>query len=282
MNTKEQYKLFKKALKEAHYEDFLKLVQEVDLLSPINEEGDYPLIYAIKYKNTHFEHLFKAGASINVCDENGITALMHLTDTKKYHSSNLKEYLKQANNFKQQDNQGNTLLIHLAQNADIRMLNELKERIHECGLDIQNKEGNNAIMAIFKNQQKPNHQIILKYLIEQGSSIDLINKHNENLYLMAIKSNSQIRVEIIENAHPKIDLTQRDSDGLCAFDYAVDAENIDLMKKTFHPMINLDNVKKMRPFIENPQVIDFINALLEQERLEENISPKESKNKVKL
>lgn len=282
MNTKEQFKIFKKAIKENNQDNFLNLIKQVDLNNPINEEGDYPLIYAIKYKASKFNQLFNVGADINVSDENGMTALMHLTQIKQYHSSEVREYLKKAKNLNQIDNEGNTLLMHLAKNSDIRMLNELKNKIPHLDLNIQNHEGDNAIMIILKQNQRPNHQIILKYLIDQGSKTDLINKDNESLYLLAIKSNSETKIELVEKASSNIDLTLRDTHGLCAFDYAINMEDLSLMKRTYYPDISLEYAKNQLPFIENSKITDWLNTLFEKERLELSIETKETKNKIKI
>src|SRR5579875_1946677 len=123
MNTKKEFDLFKKALKTKDENLFNDLMSKVDLTSPINQQGDYPIIAAFKQKKSHLANkLVEKGASLNVVDENGQTPLMYLSQDAKYHSSMLKNWLELIIDLNIQDRLGNTALMHAVKNKDMRMI----------------------------------------------------------------------------------------------------------------------------------------------------------------
>lgn len=263
MKNINQYQAFKKALKAKSTEEFNQYIQEVNLQLPVNEQGDYALINAFKNnKDNLIPVLFSLGASINVVDENGLTPIMYLTQKQNYHSSNVKDYLSKVNDINQRDKEGNTALMHAAKNKDLRMIKLLNS--FNALVNLQNNQGNSAVMLVYQLPTKENQLRVLTQLIKMNASPHLINKENENLPLLAMKHNAFHHLDIIECSASSLDFTLHDSDNKCAFHYALEYEDLPLMKKTYHKNINLEFIKEVLPFIEEPRIQDYLKVILEQ------------------
>lgn len=282
MNQNKNFSLFKKACKTRNVALFNELIQNIDLTQPINEIGEYALIYAAKHHEERMHSLMLKGANINVVDVILKTPLMYLTINKNYHSSEICEYFKLVTDFNHQDSEGNTLLMHAVKNNDLRMVKLLSKEVpHLINWNIQNHQGETASMMIYKNI-RANQSSMLKIMIQNKANLDLINHNQENVYLLALKTNSFHHLEQIEKAS-KLDFSLVDKEGKSAFHYALEAEAIELMKKTYHSNIDLGPLRDMLPHLENKDIIDFIQACLEQDNLEKLVLAKEvKKNKVKL
>ena len=187
------------------------------------QEKNWMLFQACDHRQINIIHLLlRAGADINYLNHNGYTCL--IAAARAGHTNVVKHLVEAGANKIIQNHYGDTALIAAAQAGHYKTVAILLQAgPNEIDLDLQNVTRNAALhMAVKYGLYK-----VVKKLIKAGADIEAPNGNGRTPLILAAKYNLPKIVKIL--LHEGANTQVIDDDGLRAFDYASNNDNLDIL-----------------------------------------------------
>ena len=173
--------------------------------------------------------------------QNGENALHNIV-RRANQLEEIKYFLDKGVNINEKDKDGNTPFINAAEsNSDVNILEFLLSSVKN--INEKNKDGATALGLAVKN----NSSEVVKFLIEKGADINVVDEKGDNLasyliqyYSARTKNDFENKMKILENAGLNFSAIQ--NNGNTILHLALSKENIDLLKSLEH--FNIDINKK--------------------------------------
>jgi len=163
-----------------------------------NNNGETALMIASSrwrdWYNQIFKLMFEKNVNVNLQNSDGNTALMLAFDSRRFDKAKL--LIEHGVNLNLVNNKGNTALMVAVENfCDLPIVKMMIEM--GANINLQNSDGNTALMVLVERDSYQVQLETVKFLIECGTDLKLVNKYKQNALFLALQNGQRKLFDLI-------------------------------------------------------------------------------------
>lgn len=263
--------IFNYAVSKGNKELLQEIIKKGYLYNNLNNKGENPMFFATRGSRSgyhplaYFQYLEKLGITPNIKNNEGRTPLHNLSYGNK-DIATLQYFIDKGVDVNQADNEGNTALLNASRRNSLEVIKLLANKTKN--INTTNKEGYSALTRALRNNPK-----VVKFILEKGADVSLIDNKGNNLAYYLIKSYNpknkedfKSKLEMLTKAG--LAFSKKQKDGSNAYHLAIDKNDTALLSmfKNFKIDINAKDSNGITPLhkaimtAKNDKIIKYLLA----------------------